>query len=446
MISGARIAARSHFEKALKLQHDYVPALLNLGKMDLEDGDFSQAGKNFNAVLTKQPSNLQAIFGLAQIADREGDKKQALAYIEKARKTNPEAALPRVILARFYLKTGEIKKAVAVVDEFQESHLNEPAIMLLAGKVYRSDGRIDKSFELLDRLVQALPKEPGAYFELANTQARMKRTEDAKKSLKKALELKNDFQQARYALAQLEMRTGDMEQALSLANQMQNQDPKSALGYALAGDIYVQQKDYGKASKQYQMANKQQPSSLYTLKLASAYSKEKQHDKAIAVLSNYLKSTPEDQNTKLLLAQEYQNAGQITKAQQMMDQLLSQQPDNAVILNNAAWMYYQQKDPKAIEYAERAHELRPDTGPITDTLGWILLQNENDNQLQRAVGLLKEAVKQSPNVPDIKYHLAVGLVRTGDKSQAKDLLNDVISSNNHFSDLPKAKELLQSLN
>ncbi|MGD8940857.1 MAG: PEP-CTERM system TPR-repeat protein PrsT, partial [Gammaproteobacteria bacterium] len=77
LISGARIAARSHFEKALKLQHDYVPALLNLGKMDLEDGDFSQAGKNFNAVLTKQPSSLQAIFGLAQIADREGDKKQA---------------------------------------------------------------------------------------------------------------------------------------------------------------------------------------------------------------------------------------------------------------------------------------------------------------------------------------------------------------------------------
>jgi predicted Zn-dependent protease len=234
--------------------------------------------------------------------------------------------------------------------------------------------------------------------------------------------------------------------ALALANQMQNQDSKSALGYALAGDIYVQQKDYRKASKQYQMANKRQPSSLYTIKLASAYSKEKQHDKAIAVLSDYIKSAPEDQNTKLLLAQEYQNAGQITKAKQMMDQLLSQQPDNAVILNNAAWMYYQQKDLKAIEYAERAHELRPDTGPITDTLGWILLQNENDSQLRRAVGLLKDAVKQSPNVPEIKYHLAVGLVRAGDKSQAKDLLNEVISSNNNFSDLPKAKELLESLN
>jgi putative PEP-CTERM system TPR-repeat lipoprotein len=444
LISGARIAARNRFEKALKLQNDYVPALLNLGKMDLEDGDFSEASRNFDAVLLKQPANVQAIFGLAQIADRQGSKQQALAYIEKARETNPDAALPRLVLARYYLKTGEIKKATTIVDEFQESHLNEPVVILLAGRVYRSSGRIEQSIELFEKFVKVLPEEAGAHFELANSQARLGRLDDAKISLKKALALKKDFQQARYALAQLEMRSGDETNALALAKQIQNQDPQSALGYSLAGDIYMQQEDYKKAGHQYQLANKRQPSSLLTLKLASTYSKEKLHDKAIAVLSDRLKRTPEDQSTKMVLAQEYLNAGQAAKATEIMEQLLSEQPENAVILNNAAWMYHQQNDSKAVEYAERAHKLRPEAGSITDTLGWILVQN--DSQMQRAVGLLKDAVKQSPNVPEIKYHLAVALVKIGEKPQAKELLNEIISANNNFDDLDKATDLLKSLN
>ena len=180
-----------------------------------------------------------------------------------------------------------------------------------------------------------------------------------------------------------------------------------------------------------------------TLKLASAYSKEKQHHKAIDVLNDHLKTAVGDQSLKMVLAQEYFNDDQATKATQIVEQLLSEEPDNAVVLNNAAWMYFQQKDSKALEYAERAHKIKPDAGSITDTLGWILVQS--DNQLQRAVELLEDAVKQSPNIPEIKYHLAVALLKTGDARQAKGLLNEVVTAGRDFEDLNNAKKLLETI-
>ncbi|KPJ92841.1 MAG: hypothetical protein AMJ53_08580, partial [Gammaproteobacteria bacterium SG8_11] len=443
LISGAREKARSHFEKALTYDKNYQPALLNLGKMNLEDGNLGEARQNFDTVLVKQPNNLQAIFGLAQIADRQGDKQKALAYIEKARQADQNAALPRVILGRYYLRTGDVDKALAIAKEFQGEALEQPAIMLLAAKIYQRSGNHEKSLELLTNLAKKLPNEAGVYMELANAQANMNQLERAKDSLSKAIKIKSDFYQAKVALAQLEFRTGNSSNALKIAKQLQQQKDTASLGYTLAGDIYMQQKAYAEARQQYTKAMEQGASSALALKIATTYSKENQSNKAIAALNEWLQSHPEDAAVQMALAQEYQKQGKNDKAIQMMEAVLDKQPDNAILLNNLAWMYHLANDPRALDYAERAHQLQPNAGAITDTLGWLLV--ETDQQLPRAVDLLRDAVAKTPNVPEIKYHLSVALYKTNKKSEAQTILTEIVESDAQFADIGKARELLEQL-
>jgi putative PEP-CTERM system TPR-repeat lipoprotein len=443
LISGARTAARIHFENALKSDKGYIPAIINLGKMDLEEGNFNQAAEHFESVLSRQSDNVQAYFGLAQVAEKQGNRQKALTYIEKAREANANSPLPRLILARYYLKTGDMNKALTIVEEFNENHMKEPAIMLLTGKVYRSAGQLEKSVDVFKNLVSKLPKEPGVYLELANSQLKMGRTEDAKQSLNKALGLKKDFLQASYALAQIDFRDGDTSKALALAQQIQRQHDQSPLGFILAGDIYLHQEKFDKARQQYEKANKRQPSSLLTLKLASTYSSKKQYDEAIAILNSWLKKNPDDSGIQMAVAQEYQKMGRLAQSIDIMEQLLAKEPDNAVVLNNLAWMFHLNHDPRALKFAERAHELRPEVGTITDTLGWLLV--ENDKQLPRAVDLLRDAVKKTPNVIEIKYHLSVALYKSGNKKEAKELLTEVVAANEYFSDKSNAKKLLDSI-
>src|SRR5262249_45420226 len=111
-------------------------------------------------------------------------------------------------------------------------------------------------------------------------------------------------------------------------------------------------------------------------------------------------------------------------------------------LNNLAWVYYKTKDRRALETAERASKLEPENGAIADTFGWLLVQ---EGQVQRGLELLRKAEKQAPSIPDIRYHLAVALAKTGAREEARSTLAALLSSGQKFEEIVEAKQLLQEL-
>lgn len=83
--------------------------------------------------------------------------------------------------------------------------------------------------------------------------------------------------------------------------------------------------------------------------------------------------------------------------------ILQTAPNNPLILNNLAWIYFQRNNPKAEETAKKAYTLAPKSAAIIDTYGTILVSN---NRLEQGISLLKQAISLAPNAPDIQYHLA----------------------------------------
>jgi Flp pilus assembly protein TadD len=107
---------------------------------------------------------------------------------------------------------------------------------------------------------------------------------------------------------------------------------------------------------------------------------------------------------------------------QVYRKVLDSQPDNPSILNNLAWASAQLQDPKAIEYAERAHKLAPDNPAIMDTLGVLLIEK---GETARSLELLRKATAMAPQSPGIRLNLAKALIKAGQKEAARKELDEL---------------------
>jgi FimV-like protein len=79
---------------------------------------------------------------------------------------------------------------------------------------------------------------------------------------------------------------------------------------------------------------------------------------------------------------------------------------------------------------------------VMDTLGWLLVEQGNTS---RALPLLQKASGLAPNSPDIRYHLAVALNKSGDKQGARKELDKLLAQNTPFPQLEEARALLKAL-
>lgn len=104
-----------------------------------------------------------------------------------------------------------------------------------------------------------------------------------------------------------------------------------------------------------------------------------------------------------LKAQAFEQTKQLDQAVACYEQILKMAPDNAMVLNNAAFLLAQTgKSEQAIKYAERAHTDLPNDANILDTLGWAYYKAQ---QPARAEAVFLEALSYNPKSLPVLFHL-----------------------------------------
>ena len=149
-----------------------------------------------------------------------------------------------------------------------------------------------------------------------------------------------------------------------------------------------------------------------------------------------------DSEVRILLAEAYRIAADYRQAINEYDQIVAAEPANAYALNNLAWVYFLANDARAEATARKAYALKPDNGSIADTLGWILIDR---GSLDEGTDLLRKAVELTSGRAEIRYHLAAALSKAGDNGEARQLLQDILSTNEQFASRRDAQELLAQL-
>ncbi|KZC37000.1 hypothetical protein RHOFW510R12_27230 [Rhodanobacter sp. FW510-R12] len=239
----------------------------------------------------------------------------------------------------------------------------------------------------------------------------------------------------------LKLQDHNLPGAIALAQTLQKQAPTRATGFSLEGDLYMANKSYREAAQAYQQGLKLRYDRPLVFKSFQALS-ESGANAPEGVLRDWLAKHPDDAATRLLLASYYLNRTQNALAAGQYEQVLKTYPSNVSALNNLAWIYTEQNNPKALALAERAYQLASGSPDIADTYAWALIAH---NQPKRALPILLQAAKATPKTPAIQYHLAVAQARTGDPAGALGTLTTLQKSGADFQDKPAAEKLYREL-
>jgi len=317
-----------------------------------------------------------------------------------------------------------------------------PEVLDALGRAHSAAGEFNQAMSTFGKLQGMLPNSPLPYLRMADAQARNKDPNAAMQSLRKALELQPDLLLAQRALAELALRSGKPSDALAVAKTVQQQRPKSAAGYVMEGDVQSFNKAFGAAAQAYRNGLKQQPTAELAIKLHTTLTLDGKGAEADRAAAEWIKSNPKDAAMSQYLGDRALTAKRMVEARAHYERVVALQPRNPVALNNLAWLLGQAKQPQALEMAERAVAIAPNEPAFQDTQAMLLSER---GEHAKALEIQKKVVAQRPAVPIYKLNLAKIMVKAGDKSGAKALLDELAALGDKFGQQAEVTELRKGL-
>ncbi|MES9851488.1 MAG: XrtA/PEP-CTERM system TPR-repeat protein PrsT [Candidatus Thiodiazotropha sp. L084R] len=440
LLSGNRREARINLNKAVETDAAYTPALVALGRMDLEDGRLGEGSEHLNLVLATDPYNTHAMLLLAQISERSGQQSESLKWLDRAAQSSRNTSLPRIIIARYYLRTKQAKKAAEYLDDPALRESENPAILSLIAEMDQQTGNHKQAESLIKRMININPDNQDAYLQLADLQSKRGDYKSAQSTLDKARPLSQKGLLLQFKIALADKRFGKAE---SVAKALISKPETKYTGIVLlAGVAQARGRPQTAISQLKKHLSPEAPFVLYQ-KLADLYAMNGDINSATALLARRIETKPGgDNQSKLALAMIYQSDGKVDSAVKLYNELLSDEPENIVALNNAALLIFDSKPEKALNLARRAFERVGDSSlAVTDTYAWLKHQT---GDTKAALNLIRPILNRTSD-PSILYHYAAMLVEEGQKGEAREILESVFKDNQQFQESIEAKQLLSEL-
>lgn len=439
--AGQRPEARAQYAEALRLDPENLAALLSLGSLDSLEGHQEAAASRYTAVLKKDPHNAAAMTSLGRLALLQGDKAEAAKRFKQAIDAAPKSINAYIALVALYSESGKFDEALSTAKQLVQASPDNPAALNALGATELNAGHHGEALKPLQQAVNLAPQEPLYRTNLARAQLLGKDTKAAEDNLDAVIKADPGQATAVALRAFLKLQDHDLPGAIALAQTLQRQAATRAMGFSLEGDLYMANKSYREAAQAYQQGLKLQYGRPLVVKSFQALS-ESGASAPEGVLRDWLARHPDDAATRVLLADYYLNRTQNALAADQYEKVLKTYPSDIGALNNLAWIYTEQNNPKALALAERAYRLASGSPGVADTYAWALIAH---NQPRQALPILLQAAKEAPKAPAIQYHLAVAKARTGDSAGALGTLAALQKSGADFQDKPAAEKLYREL-
>lgn len=434
--------AKAAFEAALKKDPKHYPAVAGLASLDMAAGKPDEAKKRFEALIQADPTNYQAHAALADLTRRTGGSvEQVTAGLTNAVKANPTQIEPRLMLVDHLLRNHDAKGAlVAAQDAVAALPTSLPAQEAL-GRTQLTAGEVQQAVTTLNKLVSQQPKEPRYLVQLAEAQMQSKDVAAAQRSLARALELEPRSLVVRRNMAVLAMQQGRVDEAKATARELQKLEPQNPAGYLLEGDIASRQKDWPAAATAYRASLAKARTTDAAVRLHQALAGGGNKAEAERFAADWRKQSPADAAFRFYLGDVALAQQDWATAETHYRAVADAQPNNAMAVNNVAFLLVKQGKAGALALAERANTLAPNQPALIDTLAMALAA---ENQWPKAVEAQKRAVALAPKDASLRLALARYYLKAGEKSQARGELEDLAKLGERFAAQAEVAELLKS--
>lgn len=339
-----------------------------------EQGHFDEAEQIYRQILETAPENPDVLNLLGLVAQAKGIHNQAIELFYKAIKQAPKHA-------PFYFNL---------------------AISLAAS---------GHDVEALDNLQKACDIEPDEK-EIYNQQGlvlqKLKRITEAQQAFLKALQLDENYAEAKTNLA-LTYAESNPEKAIAFLQEIANQFSEDVTCRYYLCTLFFDKQDYENAQKYAMQAHNLNPSSDEVLFMLGLLALQKQN---ITDAKMYFQSATEQNSYNigawLNLANLETNEKDFDNAEKIYKKLLDIAPQNFdVHLNYANMLYQQHRLNEALEEYRAAVIINPEAAPVSNNIGVIL---KDLQQYEDALGLFFNALARDQTREEYAINISETLV------------------------------------
>jgi tetratricopeptide (TPR) repeat protein len=290
-------SAYEELDRTVQLDPDYSDAQLDMANLLLLSNDYKSAQEHIDTVLAKNPNSAQAHVAEANLKARQNDLGIALQEMQKAIQLSPDHWDMYQNLAILQMQANQPDAAEASFKKALALNPKETSVQLTLGGFYQQRSRLTDAEQVFQSAIHNDPSNPDA----------------------------------RSALARLYLAENKHAEAEQLLKQTKSDIPDNPVAYRMLGDYYFAIGDLDKAVSEYSSLYQQHSSDPVTKKnyiqlliLKNRVAEAKKLNEEV------LKSNPNDGEALVYRGQIQIREGQAHEAADTLQQVLHNEPDNAI--------------------------------------------------------------------------------------------------------------------
>jgi putative PEP-CTERM system TPR-repeat lipoprotein len=252
----------------------------------------------------------------AQVYINEGDNDAAVIELKNAIQQNTELSEPRVLIGKIYLQRGDFLQAQHEFRRAKNSGHDPLIVEPLLVRSYLAAEDTVNTIEFVDDSDVTLPEVKSELLAMKSLALLfLDEKEQATIALDQAANLTNSGYYYALANARILAFDGEYEQALQILEPTVEREPSNSDGWLLMGHVYSADGQHGEAAKAYQKAIDLSPIAVqYQLRLARALIRDGQYDNAEPIIDNLFALSPDNMLVNELRAVLYYSRQQLADA------------------------------------------------------------------------------------------------------------------------------------
>lgn len=376
----------------------------------------------------------RAYFGNNEMDKALNESLQAMQQETKHNPPRPAVLIPaRLVAARIYEDRGQHDKAMEQVNVVLQSQPKNPDARLLKDRALIGMNQVADAQQDLEALVQEVPRMNDAWLQLGNLYLVQKQYDKANADFDRVWKASPPDARGFLGLQTVKLAQGKSAEAIQGMQELVQKNPKvlgfryQLAGFEAAAGADAARTDQARGKQLMQQAAEDYKEILKTtansadvwLRLGILQRELGQYQ---AALGSFEQAAAADSrsaaaflNQGLLL----ETLGKKKEATEAYNKVLGIDPENALALNNLAFLGAESGTnlDQAMTLAERAKKRVPNNPDISDTLGYVYYQKNLNSE---ALRIFRQVVQDNPQNPTFHFHLAMALLKEGDRQGARD--------------------------
>ncbi len=394
-----RTQAKTYFQKALEVDSKFVNAYVKLGQLELADGEFLAAMRYFRQALEIAPDAAEAMIELGQIYQRQQRYDEAIAIFEKIPETSVYFRSTLEPLLELYTLQADHNKLISLASKYLKFDEKNTLVRYVLADAYARRGDIENAANSFREITIAEPEHGKAWVALGIVYLIQNRVDLAITQFEHASKFEDVATEAFIGRAIAYQFLQNYQQAIRDAQTVLEIAPDNMFAHFILGNIYVSQKSFSDAAKQFQQV---------AVSMLEFTAKEQ-------TLRSYY-------GDQAAVSAQYYNLGMFCASKQWLKFAFDAyttalwRTENNPFLDYAIGNIYakQNKYQQALQTFEKVKSLEPSLFYVDRVLAELYQRQQN---FEKAIEMYVEYLRYRPE--DVSVHVFLGILYEGQGESAK---------------------------